>query len=136
MHKIWLNNESNLEADGLQQQKTTHGASPVSYEKETEATVHHNQRVVDGTWSDESKFLLWKLNGRVNIWHKHGSMDTQNSLKNISWIWEVIILMLPHGSSLSRRWIVGTALHDNKVTPKGVFNQVFTCYIHSKILHV
>lgn len=53
MHKIWLNNASNLEADELQQQKTTHGASPVSYEKETEATVHHNQ---SSGW-----YLVWRV---------------------------------------------------------------------------
>lgn len=33
------NDTSNLEADGLQQQKTTPGATPVSLEQENEATI-------------------------------------------------------------------------------------------------
>lgn len=33
MHNMW-----NLEADGLQQQKTTPGNAPVSYDEETEVT--------------------------------------------------------------------------------------------------
>ncbi len=51
---------SNFEADELQQQKTTPGAAPVSYEQETEATIHtgspklENRRLKNVAWSDES----------------------------------------------------------------------------------
>ncbi len=39
-YHLWTHNTSNPEADGLQQQKTTSGAAPVSYEQDTEATIH------------------------------------------------------------------------------------------------
>ncbi len=38
---------SNPEADGLQQQKTTPGAAPVSKEHETEATIHTGSPKLD-----------------------------------------------------------------------------------------
>ncbi len=67
---------------GLQQQKTTPGAAPVSYEQETEAKYRtgspklDNRRLENVAWSDESQFLLRHSDGRVRIWHKeHESMD-------------------------------------------------------------
>jgi len=58
-----MRNTSNFEADGLQQQKTTPGATQ-SYEQETEATVHkgHQNWTIEEwkniAWSDDSRFLL------------------------------------------------------------------------------
>ncbi len=74
----------NPEADGLQQQKTTPGAAPVSEEQETEATFTKLTQITNWTiedwknvaWSDESRFLLRHSDGRVRIWRKeHESMD-------------------------------------------------------------
>ncbi len=42
-----MHNTSNPEADGLQQQKTTPGAAPVSKEQETEATIRTGSPKLD-----------------------------------------------------------------------------------------
>ncbi len=72
----------NPEADGLQQQKTTPGAAPVSWEQETEATIRtgspklDNRRLEKVALSEESRFLLRHSDGRVRIWrNEHESMD-------------------------------------------------------------
>ncbi len=58
-----MHNMSAPEADGLQQQKTTPGAAPVSLEQETESTIRKssprldNRRLKNVAWSDESWFL-------------------------------------------------------------------------------
>ncbi len=58
------------EADGLQHQKTTPGAAPVSYEQETEATICTGSPKLDNRRLEkESLFLLRHSDGRVRIWH-------------------------------------------------------------------
>ena len=65
VYHLWTHNTWNPEEDGLQQQKTSPGAAPVSCQQETEATVHRLTRTnwtVEGwknvVWSDESRHLV------------------------------------------------------------------------------
>ncbi len=55
---LWTHNTSNPEADGLQQQKTTPGAAPVSYEQETEATIRTGSPKLDNRRL-EKRCLVW-----------------------------------------------------------------------------
>ncbi|KAF7645475.1 hypothetical protein LDENG_00204030 [Lucifuga dentata] len=77
MHKT-----SNLEADGLQQQKTTPGATLSAKNRKLRlqfTRAHQNWTIEDWKnigWSDESQFLLRHSDARVRIWCKqHESMD-------------------------------------------------------------
>lgn len=63
-----------------QEQKTRPGVTPVSWEQQTEATIHtsspnlDNRRLKNVSWSDE--FLLQYLAGRGRIWREqHESVD-------------------------------------------------------------
>ena len=75
-----MQNMSNLEADGLQQQKTTSGSTNVSQEQKAEAALgtgsSKNWTIGDEknvAWSDES---LRRTDGRVRIWcQQHEFMD-------------------------------------------------------------
>ncbi len=60
----------NPEADGLQQQKTTLGAAPLT-------KTGHKNIGKNVAWSDESRYLLRHSDGRVRIRHKeHESINS------------------------------------------------------------
>ena len=75
-------NTSNLEADGLQQQKTMPVPllSAKNRKLRLQFTQAHQNWTIENwkniSWSDESRFLLQHSDGRVRIWRKqHESMD-------------------------------------------------------------
>jgi len=78
-----MQNTLNLEAEGLQQQKITLGATPVRYEQETEAIVctastKLENRRLEKTPSLRSLILyavIFRWNRVRNVFKQHKSMD-------------------------------------------------------------
>lgn len=75
-----MHNMLNLEANGLQTQKTTSGSTSVRRKTQSwgcrEDRLAKTKGLKSVTWSDESEFPPRHTDGKVRVWHQqHKSMD-------------------------------------------------------------